>query len=185
LGSWLPFITQTSLDKLSYIDIKNQSLFSMVIRSFSASGMGVNIMHLSFEQGKILGIAISALLYALVLVKGKRQPGQAGLDAALLFCFMALFNPNGWELNFVALGLPYILLIGYLIEVKWKDSFVTMSVIMAAVLSSVFARDVLGKVMENDSNLCSNVTIATLLLIAALFQLKFLKIKSINGKEVV
>jgi hypothetical protein len=173
LLSWIPSIMETSLDMLSYTDTKNQALFSMVIRFFSDCGQGVNVLHLTFEQGKALGYALAAFLYLSVFIPPKGKLRDQKLDYALLFCFLPLFNPNGWILNFVALVVPYMFLIAYLIEVKWKDLFVAACVVAGFMATSLMAQDVVGNDMQNRGELFSNVTIGTLLLVIALLKLKF------------
>ncbi len=173
LSSWFPSIIGTSLDKWSYMDTKNQSLISMTIRFFSDCGYGINVVHLTFEQGKFLGYFLSALLYVLALIPPFGKPRDQRIDYALLFSFLPLFNPNGWIVNFVALAVPYTLLIGYLIEVKWKDAFVATCVVVGFMASSLMAQDIVGNNMQNRGELFSNVTLGTLLLVFALLKLKF------------
>ena len=145
----------------------------MVIRFFSDCGQGVNVLHLTFEQGKALGYALAAFLYLSVFIPPKGKLRDQKLDYALLFCFLPLFNPNGWILNFVALVVPYMFLIAYLIEVKWKDLFVAACVVAGFMATSLMAQDVVGNDMQNRGELFSNVTIGTLLLVIALLKLKF------------
>jgi hypothetical protein len=173
LSNWIPSILENSLDTWSYIVPKNQSLISMAIRLFSESGFAINVTHLRYEQGKFLGYALAAFLYLLALIPPFKKPRDQRIDYALLFCYLPLFNPNAWELNFVALAVPYMLLIGYLIEVKWKDFFVVVCVIAGFMLTSLLARDLVGWHMQNLGQLYCNVTIGTLLLVAALLKLKF------------
>jgi hypothetical protein len=173
LFSWIPSMMETSLDKWSYMVPKNQSLISMAIRFFSNCGFGINVGHLTFEQGKFLGYALAAFLYLLALIPPFRKPRDQEIDYALLFSFLPLFNPNGWEINFVALAVPCMLLIGYLIEVKWKDFFVVACMGVGFIATSLMARDIVGNDMHNLGGLYSNVTIGTLLLVVALLKLKF------------
>jgi len=173
LSAWIPSIMGTSLDTWSYIVPKNQSLISMAIRLFSESGFAINVTHLTFEQGKNLGYAFAAFLYTLALIPPFGRPRDQRIDYALLFSFLPLFNPNGWELNFVALAVPYMLLIGYLFETRWKDYFVVACVIAGFLVTSLLARDIVGNNLQNLGQLYCDVTIGTLLLVSALLKLKF------------
>ena len=187
LSSWIPSIIETSLDKKSFTDTENQSLISMAIRFFSDSEKGINVMRLTFAQGKSLGCAFAACLYVLVLIPPFGKQRDQRMDYALLFSFLPLFNPNGWLVNFVALAVPYSLLIGYLIEIKWKDRFVVICVFAGFVLTALMAHDIVGKHAETRAELLSNVTIGALYLVAALLKLKFGRMNQIvqagNHKE--
>jgi len=173
ISTWIPSIMETSLDKRSYMDVKNQSLISMAIRFFSECGLSINIAYLTFQQGKILGYALAAFLYSLTLIPSFGKPRDQRIDYALLFSFLPLFNPNGWELNFVALAVPCMLLIGYLIEVKGKDLFVAGCVVTGFMATFLINRDIVGNRTQFFAELFSNVTIGTLLLVVALLKLKF------------
>src|ERR1035441_4432918 len=158
----------------SYVDTKNQSLISMTIRFFSDCGVGVNVVGLTFEQGKILGYALAAFLYVFVLIPPFGKPRDQRIDYALLFCFLPLFNPNGWMTNFVALAVSYMFLIGYLIEKEWKDFFVAACVVAGFIATSLIARDIIGNDLEARGEFLSNVSIGALLLVVALLKLKFM-----------
>ena len=173
LSSWIPSIIDTSLDMKSYTGPGNQSLFSMVIRLVTDCGQGVNVMHLTFEQGKLLGSAFAAVLYLLALIPPFGKPLDQRIDYALLFTFLPLFNPNGWGINFVVLAVPAMLLIAYLIKVKGKDRFVAACVVGGFLAISLLARDIVGKHVQNIGELLSHVTIGALLLVVALLKLKF------------
>ena len=129
---------------------------------------------MSFRQAQAAGYAAALVLYGVALAPGRTRPGDTRIDYALLFICLPLFNPNSWMLNFVALAVPYILLIGYLIEVKGKDMFVAACVIGAVLATVVMAQDIVGNDLENLGEAFSNVTFGTLLLFAALVKLKFI-----------
>ncbi len=173
LSAWMPSIMETSLDMKSYTGPGNQSLISMVIRFFTDCGNGNNLMDLTFAQGKLLGAGLATFLYFLVLLPPAGKPRDPKIDYALFFCFIPLFNPNGWTVNFVALTVPVMFLIAYLVGVKGKDVFVSMCVFAAFLSTSLLARDIVGADIQRIGELYSNVTIGTLLLVVALLKLKF------------
>ena len=145
----------------------------MAIRFFSDCGLNINLTHLTFLQGKLVGYALAASLYVLALIPPFVKHRDQKIDYALLFCFLPLFNPNGWGINFVALAVPCMLLISYLIDVKGKDLFVAACVLGAFMATTLMARDIVGKNLQTLGELYSNVTIGTLLLVVALLKLKF------------
>ncbi|NTV29335.1 MAG: DUF2029 domain-containing protein, partial [Candidatus Omnitrophica bacterium] len=173
LSSWIPSIVETSLDHMSYIDSKNQSLISMVIRFLSDTGYNINIAHLTFRQGQLAGYAAAAGLYALALLPPFGRKRDQSVDYALLFCFLPLFNPNSWMINFIALAVPCMLLIGRLLESRGKNGWLLACLLLSFGLTTLMAQDIVGNDLENLGELFSNVTAGTLLLVAALLILKF------------
>jgi hypothetical protein len=171
LTSWLPSITGTSLDQASYLDYKNQSLYSMILRFITSTPSAVNFLNLDFRQGLILGQVLAGFLYLLVLIPLKKDTSK--IDYALLFTFFALFNPNGWMLNFVSLIFPYMYLVYYLMGSRFKDKFVSGCVILSFMLASGFSLDLIGAKLEFIAARYSFVAFAALLLAAALLRLKF------------
>lgn len=173
ISSWIPSIVQTSLDQASYLDAKNQSLFSMVLRFFTESGSNINITGLSFRQGEMVGYGLAAVLLSLVLVPPPGKPRDQSIDYALLFCFLPLFNPNGWLNNFVSLAVPCVLLLGRLLAERGKDRFVAACVLAAFFFLSLMSEEIVGDHWQNHAELFSDVTWGTLFLVAALIKLKF------------
>lgn len=180
LTSWLPSISQTSLDMGSYADFKNQSFYSMFIRFLSPTEYSVNVLSLNFFQAKFLGFLGSLLLYVLaVLPKKNASPEQSKYDLALLFICLPLFNPNAWMINFAALVVPYMVLIYYLMQRGKKDFFVFICVGAAFILTSLMSQDIVGNDLENWATELSCVTVGALFLFMALVKLKFLNNKKI------
>lgn len=171
LASWLPSIVRTSLDQSSYFDCKNQSFFSMVLRTVSDSPCSASLFNLDFRWALMLGYLLAIVLYMFVLIPGKTQDRR--VDYALMFTFLPLFNPNGWLHNFVALAFPYIFLLNYLREVRCRDYFVLILVIGSFLFTSVMSEGLAGDTMQNLAETLSFVTLGTLLLSAALIKLKF------------
>ncbi|MEI7998926.1 MAG: glycosyltransferase family 87 protein [Candidatus Omnitrophota bacterium] len=173
LSSWLPSIIGTSLDTQSYLDHKNQSLFSMILRFFSVTKYNVHILSLSFHQALLVGYGLALLLYLVAFIPTKRGLRNSVIDYALLIICTALFNPNGWLFNFVSLLLPYMLLICYAFMAKTKDRYVLLSLIAAFVVPNLMCKDFVGKNLETFGQVYSFTTIGALILFAALIKLKF------------
>ena len=171
LTSWFPSIISTSLDSGSYYNPSNQSIFSVVLRSTSSIFYG-NSVDFFFRWSMWIACAISFLLYLLVLLS-KKGKDTFKIDCALLFIFMALFNPNAWLLDFVSLIFPCLFLTYYLIKVKLKDVFVLVSFILSFVFLFWFSRTLVGYKLQFFAKQISCVAIAAFFLIGALVKLKF------------
>lgn len=177
LSSWLPSIIGTSLDQASYIDYKNQSFYSMVIRFTQDSSSSANFLSLSFQQSLFLSYALAFFLYLLALLPGKEEDHR--IDYALFFVLLPLLNPNAWMINFVALIFPFFLLIYYLVKCAGRDVFVFACAVLAFALCNLFGKDVFGKEWQYLSEVYSFTAIGALLLFAALLKLKFLGSKKV------
>jgi len=175
LSSWLPSIISTSLDQYSYLYSKNQSIYSLFIRFFSWSQYHVNVTAFDFNQALMLGRLAAFLLYAMVFMPGPAKPKEWGIDIAMLLICMALFNPNGWMVNFVSLIFPFMLLVQYLIVVKGRDWFVLFLLIAGVFLINIMSKDFTGKTSENLGCAYSFTTFGALCIYVALLKLKFLK----------
>ena len=173
VSKWLPYITETSLDKASWYDYKNQSLFSFILRIFTAgSPYDISIANLTFNQGLILSFIICAIIYLLIMIPTKRKD-DAAIDYSLLFICSVLFNPNAWMHNFVVLIFVYITLLYYLIKVRFKDKMTIALVFLSFVLTSWMGESLVGDYLENLFEQLSSITIGVLLLVFALFRLKY------------
>ena len=176
LSAWGPSIITTSLDHFSYIDSKNQSIFSMFLRFLSPTSYNVHIFFFSFDDALNFGRIAAVILYLAVFIPGKLKPRDMVIDSAVLMICMSLFNPNGWVLSFVSLGLPCMLLIQYLFAIKGKDRFVLFLLITTFILTNIMSRDLLGKGAEAFGCAYSFTTLGGLLIYMALLKLKFSKI---------
>ena len=173
LTNWLPSITKTSLDKGSWYDYKNQSIFSVILRFFTkGSPYKISIADLSFNQGLAIAIILGAIIYLLIIFpKGKN--GNKPIEYSLLFLCTALFNPNAWMHNFVVLIFAYITLIYYLIKVNFKDKATIALVFLSFVLTSWMGESLVGNNLENLFEELSSVAIGVFLLVIALLRLKY------------
>jgi hypothetical protein len=133
LKNWMPFISETSLDKGSWYDSKNQSLYSFVLRMFSKDSQLNPIAQLTFNQVLIISAVIGMLIYFLIIVRGKNKETEL-IDYALLFLFMALFNPNAWLANFVFFIFAYMIIIHYLLNAKFKDKNTLIFMVLSFII---------------------------------------------------
>jgi len=173
LFSWIPSIIATSLDKFSYIDFKNQSIFSMLIRYLSPTRFNVQVASLSFDQAFLLGHIAALLMFLVILVPGRDKSRDTAINSALLMICLALFNPNSWMINFVSLIPAYMLLIQYTVVGRAKDKFVLLALIAAFISTNLMSRDIFGKLSENFGCYYSFTTFGALLLYTVLLKLKF------------
>ena len=174
LKNWFPSITESSLDKSSWYDYKNQSLFSLTLRYFTVdSPYRGATASLSFNQGLILAFSICLLIYLLIILPGRKRQFGNSLDYSSLFICMALFNPNAWMHNFVVLIFAYMTLFYYLFRVKCKDKITLTLVIFSFMLMSLTGESIVGNTLENLFEELSSVTLGSLLLLVSLLRLKF------------
>ncbi|MDD5194109.1 MAG: glycosyltransferase family 87 protein [Candidatus Omnitrophica bacterium] len=174
LKKWLPFISDTSLDSGSLYDYKNQSFFSLILRYFTKdSPYQVSILHLSFNQGLAFAFVLGLAIYVMILYRKGESKFYRSLDYSLLFIAMAFFNPNAWMTNFIFLIPAYMFLLYYLIRVRFKDILTIILVALSFALASWGSESIVGNDIENLLEVLSCVTISGLLLMAALFRLKF------------
>ena len=183
LKGWLPFISDAALDLSSWVDYKNQSIYSMVLRytmdlSAYVYSYSHTFLNLSFYQGLGIALVFSFVIYLLILVPRKNAGDQSLIDYAMLLLCMALFNPNAWMTNFVVFFHVYIFLIHYVMKSPRKEAFTIAAMVTAFALSSWASESVVGNDLENLFEELSSVTIAALVLIAALLRLKFRRLSS-------
>lgn len=174
LKSWLPFIAETSLDKGSWYDSKNQSLYSMVLRLFSADSPCKHFAQLTFYQALFVSGIIGALIYLFIIIK-KKERETKNIDYALLLLCLALFNPNAWLANFVFFIFAYMAIIYHLISTRFKNKAVLIFTILSFISSSWAAESVVGDKLQNFFESLSTVTLASLILCGILLYLKFKK----------
>ncbi|MDD5584078.1 MAG: glycosyltransferase family 87 protein [Candidatus Omnitrophica bacterium] len=174
LKKWLPFISDTSLDKGSLYDYKNQSLLSLCLRFFTKeSPYAIVILPLTFTQGLIIAVLAASMIYGGILWRKTENRFYRALDYSLLFICMAFFNPNAWMSNFIFLIPAYMTLLYYLMKTRFKDVMAITLVVVSFALGSWGSESVVGNSLENLLEELSSVTIAGLLLTVALLRLKF------------
>jgi len=181
--NWLPFITKTSLDEGSWYDYKNQSLYSFVLRYFTAASFyRVSVANLTFRQGLLVAFIIGAIIYSLIIFPQRRYNIHSPIDYSLLFICMALFNPNAWMANFVIFIFVYMTILYYLLKFNFKDRFTSVLVFLSFALASWGSESLVGNNLENLLEELSSVTMAALVLLFILFRLKFKKALALYRK---
>ncbi|MCF7916917.1 MAG: DUF2029 domain-containing protein [Candidatus Omnitrophica bacterium] len=175
--SWLPFISDTSLDKGSFYSYKNQSIYSLVLRYFTkGSSYGVSLADFSFYQGLLIALGIAAIIYLLILIPSGKSKKLNVVDYSLLFLSTALFNPNAWMHNFIVFIFAYLVVIYYLIKVDFKDRLTVALVFISFLLASAGSESIVGDNLETLLEQFSSVAVGTLILMVVLFRLKFKKL---------
>jgi hypothetical protein len=190
LKHWLPFISNTSFDSISLVDYKNQSLLAAVLRfSYVQSPYGIELVSLNKYLSGAIAMMLSLILYVLSLYPRRHHETDItpeynrfydNLDFGLLCICMALLNPNAWLINFVALIFPYMVLICYLLRIRFKDKFLVGVLAGSFILGSLPSETLLGNTLENLFEVYSSVTFSALVVFAGLLKLKFGKISLIN-----
>ncbi|MEI8349197.1 MAG: glycosyltransferase family 87 protein [Candidatus Omnitrophota bacterium] len=173
LKKWLPFISETSLDKGSWYDPKNQSLYSFVLRIAGMDSPFRLIAKLTLWQGLAVAFLIGAFIYLLILIKAKKQNSSNRIDYALLFLCMALFNPNAWLANFVVFVFAYMVILYHIILTRYKDRLSLALMILSFMIASWFSESMVGDNLQKFFESLSTVTIGALLLVFVLLRLKF------------
>jgi hypothetical protein len=174
LQKWLPYITETSLDKSSWYDYKNQSIYSMGLRFLTQnSAYSHSLLDLSHSQAMMVSVAFALGLYLLSLWPVRAKKYLPAVDYSLLLLCMAFFNPNAWMLNFVTFIFVYIFLWQYLFENQFKDKWTLGLVILSFVLTSWLSETVVSEQLESLAEELSCVTLGALVLMAALLRLKY------------
>jgi hypothetical protein len=173
LTSWIPSIVNNSLDKQSYFDYMNQSIYSFVLRLTSAWEYNVNWLSLDFHTSMSIAYLFAFILYLLVLLPAKNKKDADKLDYCLLFLCIPLFNPNSRVLNFISLGAAFMYFFYRHMTAKVKDSLTTICLTVAILLFSFWGRSLVGEALEYTSEVASFTTLATLVLFLALCRLKY------------
>jgi hypothetical protein len=177
IKNWLPFISTNSLDTGTWYDSKNQSLYSSVLRLFGQDSHYNPILKLSFNQCLFLAGLLGLAIYFLILIRPKSQSSHTTDHALLLLC-AALFNPNAWLTNFVFFIFAYMVIVYHLLKVRFRDKTILFFTVLSFIFSSWGAESIVGDKLQKLFEAMSTVTIAALLVIFALFRLKFKKLSA-------
>lgn len=179
LKEWFPYITSTSLDPGSFMDLKNHSLWAFSRKFFS------------FTNNSLASLAaISAFFIAVLLFSfGKKKKYldcklnifYDCIDYGVIFLCMALFNPNAWLHNFTIIIFPYMVAVYYLFIHNFKDKVVLLLVIFSFILSSLVSESVVGEKMQCIFEYYFTVTWGAVLLFIALVKIKFYSNFKINA----
>jgi hypothetical protein len=175
--SWIPSITQTSLDKGSWTDYKNQSFYSAIIRFFMKDSPYKNTSPslglLSFEAATILSVILSILLYFFMIRPWMRESKTELLDYGLLFIGLAIFNPNAWPFNYIAVIFPCMYVVYELAQCLRSLKNVLFLFIVSCGLFILSSESIIGQRLEYILEVNSYLFLATLVLVACLFMIRY------------
>lgn len=121
LGNLLPHLTSTTMDHISFLDFKNQSVWAYFYRLFYYD---LGIFEISDHPEWLTAgvLVLFVLLYSsIVFSKGSHSLRHFVIDCALLAILTILFNPNAWKHNFVLLVFPYLILVSQARKEKWRS----------------------------------------------------------------
>lgn len=180
LMDWLPHITRTSLDRGSWTDYKNQSLYSWVIRLFMQDSpyKDFSFSLLPFQAALYLGAALAVAIYAVAVFSGMGKKPPLATYAAL-FAGIALFNPNCWPFNYVALFFPAMALTQSHWAGKCRDRWTLFFLGAAFLLMNIHA--LFGDGFQYFAEVASFLAIGGLLVFAACVRLNFTKGPSLGS----
>lgn len=119
LKSFLPHLTSTTLDHVSLLDFKNQSLWAYLYRLIFYD-LGFFEIRNQPRLLTLAGVLFLSLFYMLIFYS-KKGPKSLIYDGALLSILIVIFNPNAWKHNFVLLLYPYLLLLSDVKREGWKS----------------------------------------------------------------
>ena len=114
LVDWMPFITKTSLDRGSWVDYKNQSIYSCITRYIMIDApyrnLSLSLSLFNFRDALMIAILLTVILYSIAVLSGLGKDATPVMTYAALFAGVSLFNPNCWPFNFVSLFFPVMAL---------------------------------------------------------------------------
>jgi len=140
LSQFLPFLTGTTLDHISLLDFKNQSMWAYLYRLIF-----YDFGFFEVRQNAWVVLALGAGLFAALywLLVSRTRHGLFVLGCALLSVLIVIFNPNAWKHNFVLLLLPYQILLSQAFLLGWR-SWQAKSLLIASALLFISNRSVVG-----------------------------------------
>ena len=113
---WAHHVGDTNVP-LQLYRVENISIRAQLCRFLHQTGLGVEIANLSLDTIRNIWLALSCLcaaaLYAWIWItkRSTNDKLRSATHLSLLLLFMTLFNPLAWRYNFVALILPYFLVL--------------------------------------------------------------------------
>ncbi len=157
----------------------NQSLFGLFHR-FLTSPSDVNVLSLDPGLVNVVTCLVAiALFLSLLFLNQKSKLVQEStarhreiVEYSFLLIFMVLFSPLGWFQNFLSSIPAYMLLLYYLFEVRFKDTFVLTSLILSFILVNLFNFEIVGRRISELSLALSSVTLGIILTLACLSKLR-------------
>lgn len=171
------FLFESSLDEYSITTPPNQSLLACLNRwVYGKSSYGFHLLSLTRSQTFILYLSLSALLYAACLLLAWKARGKTdsfrrlAAFGAVSLC-MSLFNPNAWRNAFLPLSVAYLVVIGYLLRVRWRDGATLAFLLLSFCLISLTSEFIVQEKGVKVTDLYSSITLGTFFLLGSLFKL--------------
>ncbi len=173
LTGWIPYITRESLDRGSWMDEQNQSIYSFVLRLLAQESphlsYGFGFAILPFEQALTVAFVVACGLYTWIVLSLYQRPNTEAWTLAMLYVAFAFLNPNAWALNFVSLLIPTLFIFAYLS--RGRDRAVWAMVVVSFLLfnlpSDFFGNEKWQKTLE----IASFTTFGAFVLLAALWRI--------------
>ena len=171
LKGFLPFLTSTTLDHVSLLDFKNQSMWAYLYRLIFYD-LGYFAIREHPGQLAIVGTILFLIFYGMVVFSGKIGRVTKGrafvIDCALLV--ILIFNPNAWKHNFVLLLFPYLILVSKVSQAKWRGPEL-FALLLTSALVFFSKRDFIGwdlrfELMSASVLLLASLSLFTVLLIS-------------------
>ena len=101
---------------------------------------------------------------------------KESIEYSLLLIFMALFSPLGWFQNYSSSILAIMILVYYVLEMKFKDKFITIMLVLFFILVDAINFETVGRGLNDLSLYFSFITWGIFILIACLSKLRLSKI---------
>jgi hypothetical protein len=161
----------------------NQSLFGMFHR-FLVGPSSVSLLILDAGLVNLLaGACAVGLFLGLIFLSRRLKPAKDGfvqepetVEYCLLLIFVALFSPLGWFQNFISSLPAYMLLLYYLFQVRFRDRWFLICLLLSFVLVDILNFEMVGRSTSDLLLALSSITIGVFLLMAGLFKLRFSRI---------
>ncbi|QOV89385.1 glycosyltransferase family 87 protein [Humisphaera borealis] len=113
IAQWPAHLRDTEIPSQAW-RLQNQSMFAEMARTLSSTGYHINVVSWDIHSVRFawLGLSIlsAAVLYAFVY-KTRQNPWARATHLALLIIYMTIFNPLAWRYNYLALAVPYVVVL--------------------------------------------------------------------------
>ena len=167
LKGFIPFLTKTTLDHVSLLDFKNQSIWAYLYRLIFYD-LGYFQIRNHPEWLMAIGMVLFLIFYSLIFFASKDHKKRSlVVDFSLLSILIVMFNPNAWKHNFVFLLFPYTVLLFEAAQSKWR-TWKTLSAILIACLFFTSNRDLIGWSVRFELMSLSTLFLASVILFASL-----------------
>jgi len=170
LTEWYRHLAATETPYQLY-RVENASMLAQFIRGLTPTRYQINLMNLSVETASrlylISGVVTGGMLFGYLWRSLRRTHyvGHEGVHLSLLLIYLTIFNPLAWRYNFIALIVPYAVVLWS----AWEDRARRRRVIIltvAAVLLHLIPMDGWMNFQSMGARLWGTVLLAVAVLIA-------------------